>query len=165
MNKIFLLLFLLFTSGICAQELDMKSIRKDFKHGINNQKTCLENLSILKKHANNPVEKGYLAAYQIFMAKHTSNPFKKLGHFNKGKKMLENIIEEYPQDTELRYIRLCIQFYSPKFLDYQSNINEDKIFVMNNLYKLSDTAAKELIYNYLKGTKMYTDSELELLGR
>lgn len=165
MNKILLFLFLLYTSSIYAQELDMRSIRVDFKHGINNQKTCVENLSLLEKHADNSVQKGYLAAYQIFMAKHTSNPFKKLGHFNKGKKMLEDLIDEHPNEIELRYIRLCIQFYSPKVLGYQTNIDEDKSFVMNNLYKLRDPSAKELIYTYLKGAKMYTDTELELLAR
>lgn len=148
-----------------AQSLDMKSIRMEFKQGVKSEELCKENIQALEKYARSPVEKGYLAAYQIFMAKHLSNPFKKLQQFKRGKNNLENLIHENPDDVELRYIRLCIQFYAPKMLGYSSNINQDKDFVVRNLYKIKDKETKQLIYAYLEGTKMFTEEELTLLGR
>jgi hypothetical protein len=37
--------------------------------------------------------------------------------------------------------------------------------MINNLYKLQDKEAKQLIYQYLAGAKMYSDEELALLRR
>lgn len=165
MHKISLLILFLSLMEIKAQSLDMKDIRVDFKYGVKDENICLENLNLLSKYAGSSVEKGYLAAYQIFMAKHTFNPFKKMSHFNKGKDQLEELIAQEPENVELRYIRLCIQFYSPKILGYQINIEEDKMYVMNNLYKLKDKDTRKLIYDYLEGAKMYTDEQLAILGR
>lgn len=158
--------FLLFTMfpGF-AQHLAIDEIRRDFKIGHKDKERCQQHLSQLESHANSAVERGYEAAYRMFMAKHTSNPFKKMGYFKNGKKMLEETIDSDEQNAELRYIRLCIQYYVPSYLGYKDDIQEDKEFLMNNLYKLEDDSVKSLIFNYLKGAKMYSEEELKLLGR
>lgn len=148
-----------------AQKLDMKSIRMEFKQGIQNEELCQENIQALEEYARSPVEKGYLAAYQIFMAKHLSNPFKKLQQFKRGKNTLEDLINKNPDELELRYIRLCIQFYAPRMLGYSSHIDQDKDFVVRNLHEMKDRETKQLIYTYLEGTKMFTEEELTLLRR
>lgn len=152
-------------TSLAGQTMNLKEIRKDFKVGHKDSDLCKLHLAALEEHARMPVEEGYEAAYQMFMAAHTGNPFKKMGHFKKGKKMLEDVIKENPSNVELRYIRLCIQYYIPGYLGYKDSIEEDKAFLVNNLYKLKDEQVKDLIYTYLKGAKMYTDDELALLGR
>ncbi len=79
--------------------------------------------------------------------------------------MLEEVIQENPHEVELRFIRLCIQHYSPKFLGYRDALESDRQYVMNNLYKMKDKQAKGLIFNYLHGAKIYSDDELDLLKR
>lgn len=153
------------TTALFGQKLSLAEIRKDFKVGHKDEETCKRHLETLEEHADDPVERGYEAAYHMFMAKHTGNPFKKMGYFRNGKKMLEKEIADNPNDIELRYIRLCIQYYIPDYLGYKSNIEEDKDFLVRNLYKLEDDEAKQLIYTYLKGAKMYSEKELALLGR
>ena len=148
-----------------GQNSNLQKIRVEFKQGVQNKEICVNNLEILEETADSPVEKGYLAAYQIFMAKHISNPFKKIHQFKVGKNALEELISKHPKDPELRYIRLCIQYYAPKLLGYSSNIEEDKDFVMHNLYKIEDSQTKQLIYRYLEGAKMYSSEELALLNR
>lgn len=148
-----------------AQGLDMEAVRMEFKHGVHNEELCKENIQVLEKYGRSPVEKGYLAAYQMFMAKHLSNPFKKLHQFKKGKNALEELINQNSEEVELRYIRLCIQFYAPKMLGYSSSISEDKKFIIDYLHKMKNGEAKKLIYDYLEGTKMFTDEELALLRR
>ncbi|KGE12774.1 hypothetical protein [Sphingobacterium deserti] len=148
-----------------AQTVSLSQIRKDFKIGHKDGDKCKQHLESLGKHADSPVELGYEAAYHMFMARHTGNPIKKMSYFKDGKKMLEKQIANNPNNVELRYIRLCIQYYIPSYLGYRDNIEEDKDFLMNNLYKLNDKEAKELLYTYLKGAKMYSEKELALLGR
>ncbi|WP_140938429.1 hypothetical protein [Sphingobacterium lumbrici] len=148
-----------------AQDLNLNDVRRDFNKGVKNEDLCEKYHKILEKEADTPIEKGYGAAFHMFMAKHTSNPIKKMSYFNGGKKLLEKQIANNPNNIELRFIRLCIQYYVPGYLGYNSNIEEDKIFVMHNLYKMSDENTKDIIYNYLKGAKMYKEEELALLGR
>lgn len=148
-----------------AQSLDLDDIRQDFNKGVKDDELCHRHWKNLEKHAKTRVEKGYQAAFQMFMAKHTSNPIKKMRYFNGGKKLLEEQIAADTNNIELRFIRLCIQYYIPNFLGYKDDIEVDKAFVMNNLYRLQDKDTKSLIYKYLAGAKMYSDEELTLLGR
>ncbi|WP_093364067.1 hypothetical protein [Sphingobacterium wenxiniae] len=154
-----------FIASVVGQTLPIAEIRKDFKVGHKDEETCKKHLEALEKHADSPIERGYEAAYHMFMAKHTGNPFKKMSYFKNGRNMLEKEIKSAPNNVELRYIRLCIQYYIPSYLGYKDNIEEDKDFLVDNLYKLNDKNTKELIFNYLKGAKMYNDEELALLGR
>ncbi|WP_166334204.1 hypothetical protein [Sphingobacterium chungjuense] len=164
--RIYILCLLLLQVCLChAQKADLNGARKNFNQGVKNKDLCEKYHEHLQETARTPVEKGYEAAFHMFMAKHTANPIKKMSYFKNAKSMLEDLIEANPQEVELRFIRLCIQYYSPKYLGYHSEVENDKTFVMNNLHKMSDKHAKQLIYNYLDGAKMYTDSELALLGR
>ncbi|WP_245893613.1 hypothetical protein [Sphingobacterium gobiense] len=166
-RRFYIVLFQLFvtTTVLFGQGLSLAEIRKDFKVGHKEEETCKKHLEALEEYANCPVGRGYEAAYHMFMAKHAGNPLKKMGYLRNGKKMLEEEIAENPNNIELRYIRLCIQYYIPSYLGYKDNIEEDKGFLVNNLYKLKDKETKQLIYTYLKGAKMYSDNELTLLGR
>jgi len=152
-------------STVEAQTLKLAEIRKDFKIGHKNEGLCKEHLAALEKYANTPVERGYEAAYHMFMASHSGNPFKKMSYFKNGKKMLEKEIASNPNNVELRYIRLCIQYYIPSYLGYKDDIEDDKRFIRDNLYKLDDKATKTLLYTYLKGADMYSNDELTLLAR
>lgn len=154
-----------FASCLFAQDINLDQIRRDFNKGHKDENLCASHLKALEEQANTPVERGYEAAYHMFMAKHAGNPFKKMSYFKAGKAMLEKEITSNPQNVELRFIRLCIQFYVPKYLSYSDNIEADKKYLMNNLYKISDKEVKDLIFQYLKGAKMYTENELALLGR
>lgn len=160
-----ILFHVMLSTAVYGQDLKISDIRKDFKVGHKDEATCKKHLESLEKYADTPVERGYEAAYHMFMAKHTGNPLKKMSYFKSGKNMLEKEIESNPDNIELRYIRLCIQYYIPSYLGYKGNIDEDKNFLRDNLYKLSDKHTKELLFNYLKGANMYTNADLNLLGR
>lgn len=154
-----------FGTLVNAQQLDLNDVRKDFNKGVKDQELCERHLETLEKYAQTSVEKGYEAAFHMFMAKHTGNPLKKMSYFNGGRKLLEKQIKIDPNNIELRFIRLCIQYYIPTYLGYRDNIEQDKEFLVTNLYKLNDERTKDMLFNYLKGAKMYTDQELVQLGR
>lgn len=166
MDKFFgtLIMFLILCTAD-AQSINLPDVRKDFNKGVKDENLCKKHLQKLKANSKTPLEKGYEAAFNMFMAKHTSNPFKKMGYFKEGRKLLESQIKIEPNNTELRFIRLCIQYYIPDFLGYKNNIEEDKDYLVANLYKLKDEEAKDVIYKYLKGANMYNSEELGLLAR
>ncbi len=166
MIRVLLIAFvLLITDDIKAQKLDLNAVRNDFNKGVKDEKLCKRYLDLLDDHADTPVERGYAAAFHMFMAKHTTNPFKKMGFFKDGRDRLEKELKANPNNVELRFIRLSIQYHIPKYLGYHEAIKGDKDYLKNNLYKLDDKFTKEKIYKYLKGANMYTTEELALLGR
>lgn len=166
MKRIITLLFyVVIGTAAYAQNLDINEVRKNFNKGVKDENLCKQHLEALKKNAKTPLEKGYQAAFNMFMAKHTGNPLKKMSYFREGKKLLEQQIKVDPNNTELRFIRLCIQYHIPDFLGYKQNIDSDKSFIVNNLYKLPDDKTKKIIYQYLKGANMFSNEELALLAR
>ena len=67
------------------------------------------------------------------LAKHDSNPVKKWRYFYKGKDMLENAINKYPNNLELRFLRYCVQLNVPDFLAYKSHLESDKEIITNQI--------------------------------
>src|SRR5690606_40854453 len=57
-----------------GQKLSLNPIRTDFKIGHEDETICMKHLKTLEEHALSPVERGYEAAYHMFMANHTGNP-------------------------------------------------------------------------------------------
>lgn len=149
----------------CLQAQDLNDVRKDFNKGVKDSDLCEKYYIYLKENAKSELEKGYEAAFQMFMAKHIKNPIRKMSYFNRGKKLLESQIDLDSNNVELRFIRLCIQYHIPKYLGYKSNIEDDKKFLLDNLFSLRDEDTKRILYVYLKGANIYSEEELIILNR
>lgn len=80
-----------------------------------------------------PVYYAYNAGAEMTLANHASWPGTKLEYFNAGKERLEAAVTKYPKNVEIRYIRYCVQQGCPFFLDYASNLVEDKKFILANM--------------------------------
>lgn len=80
-----------------------------------------------------PIIYAYHAAAEMSKANHTIWPIAKLNHFNTGKHQLEKVIQKYPNLLELRYIRYAVQNGSPDFLNYKSNMSEDKKLLLSKM--------------------------------
>jgi hypothetical protein len=101
-----------------------------------------------------PVILGFKAMSEFMMSKHLLNPFSRIGHFNRGKKLLEMAIQKDHTSAELLFFRLTTQSNVPSILKYSSNINSDKLHLISYLQNNEGQfqADKELykrIKNYL----------------
>ncbi|SEB43988.1 hypothetical protein SAMN04489761_0725 [Tenacibaculum sp. MAR_2009_124] len=85
------------------------------------------------KLSNKKSIQGYVVSLQMKQAKHKFFPWKKLAVFNEGKRKLEKLIKENPNNTDLRYLRLVIQENIPALLNYRSSIENDKEFLSEKL--------------------------------
>lgn len=170
------ILFTIFLSTIVtigfAQQLNIDKIRREYSKAVKDEELCKRNFDLLDEGAKSSTEMVYRAAYEILLAKHIGNPFKKVGQFKQGKQDLEELIRAYPTHIEARFIRWSVQVHAPSFLGYKDNIMEDKNFLVKNLYKLPNEEAKSIIYNYvkganpyLKGEQIFTINELKELGK
>jgi len=164
-RQVLIICLIILSSSGSAQQLDLNKIRVDFSRAVKEEELCKDHLESLRKSANTVTEQGYLAVYEMILAKHVSNPFKKMSHFKAGKNKLEKLIQKDKSNVELRFIRLSIQAHIPSYLGYSGNIQEDKKYLCDNLYKMNDEKTQLLVYNYMKGANIFTEDELKKLGR
>jgi len=135
MKLIFIYIFLIFNNTPnpknCAQLQEVRSI---FEKGIETREELKYMLKISSQencHFITP----YLAAVTMQQAEFCWSPLKQLHYFSKGKTMLENYIALYPKTITGRYVRWLIQKMSPKFLNYNNNIEDDYQYIINNINK------------------------------
>lgn len=131
-----LLLYLLFVPTFAsAQEGLLDMARKNITEIFKSSEAC-ESINAQFEQADiseNRLLLGYKGAVEMGMARHASNPFKKMGYFSKGKEHLDDAINRDTADIELRFLRLTIQVNLPSFLGYSGNIESDKTYVLKNL--------------------------------
>lgn len=144
MNKIGVVFFAIVYSWIATGQT--VEIRNLYVTAVDDKETAEMLLDKLEKMESSALISGYTGAVKMLMARHVFNPFKKLSHFNEGKKMLESAIEKSPDCLELRYLRYGMQKHTPKFLNYNKSLDEDKKFLENTEHqKLSDSDLLERI--------------------
>lgn len=80
----------------------------------------------------------YHAISILLKSKFTINPFDKIKTFKEGKEKLEKVINKYPHDIELRFLRFCVQNNTPKIINYKENMQEDSQLIKNNISKSSN---------------------------
>ncbi len=83
-------------------------------------------------------------------AEDTDMPLAKLSRFNRGKQMLEEAIQNAPNNPDLIFLRYSIQRSAPSFLGYDSNLNKDRKFLLNALPGIEPEWFRIFIHNYLQ---------------
>ena len=94
---------------------------------------------------SSPLFKGYLGCYYFIKCKYVNNPADKLSFFKEGKRLLESAISEDPSSVELRLLRYSIQKKIPRVLLYYHSLEEDIIFVNENVINITDQSTKDFI--------------------
>lgn len=97
--------------------------------------------------ANSPLFLAYLGSSQAMMANCVSMPHKKLKYFTEGTENLDNAVALAKNNHEIRFLRLQIQVHSPDFLNYHSNIAEDKSIIFHHFESL---LKNDVVDNYTK---------------
>lgn len=143
MKFLMLFLFLLTETLAISQETDY---RKFFHDNMFSEEGIEK---IINRKTTNSVEYAYEGLANTMMAKYQVFPTSKLSSFNKGKAMIDKSINKYPNNLELRYIRLLVQLNAPSFLGYNNSINEDCDFIINNITTsdISSFWKKKFIFN------------------
>ncbi|UIR56684.1 hypothetical protein LZQ00_02445 [Sphingobacterium sp. SRCM116780] len=160
-----LMFFLMISSQVTAQELNLLKIRKEYSLAVKDEEICENNLNLLRAQAKTSTEKGYLAVYEMVHGKHSVNPFRKMSQFKKGKNLLQSLIKQDPSNVELRFIRWSVQAHAPSILDYHDDISHDKQFMIAHLHELQNTEVIDIIYKYIKGANSFSEKELKELLR
>jgi hypothetical protein len=155
MKFLLLCLFIAHSFIGSANTPEIEDVRLLFHKAESSQRVCTELIELLQpfNEENNVLFLGYRASATMLMAKHLINPFSKLSYFKKGKLMLEKAIQFDRKNVELRFLRYTIQTNVPSFLNYYSNKENDRLFLIQSLTRLNDQKLKSIISSYLKTNK------------
>ena len=125
----------IFTQILNAQQLDLHQLRSVYVQASLEQEQSNELFDLTESAT---IESDYLgfayhAVAYTLQSKHTMNPLIKFSCFKEGKNKLEQVIDQYPNELELRFLRYCIQKNIPDFLDYSSNLKQDSLFIIEEI--------------------------------
>lgn len=169
--RFFLVLLLAIFFSAKADNISPQTLRKKFYASVDDASVAKSFLKELEgvKSTSNPLLQGYKAAVSMVMAKHSFNPYSKFKYFIDGKNDLEAAIKIYPNDIELRLIRFAIQSNVPSFLGYNSNLDEDKSFLIVKLADKqllsADAELKDIMKRYLNDSKHCTKAEKQTINQ
>lgn len=123
------LLFL--TMSLIFSPTKIKEVVEEF-HAL---KTKESEVVFVEKYtlSSRPSILGYVCAIEMKQAQYNYNPISKIKIFKQTKEKLDLLIQSNPSNVHLRYVRLLLQETLPGILGYDSNIEEDKIFLSKTL--------------------------------
>ena len=75
----------------------------------------------------------YRGALEAIMTKTTWNVFKKISYLNQSEESFRKAISRSPNDIEIRFMRLAVQYEIPEYLGFSNNKEEDKKFIVSNI--------------------------------
>lgn len=115
----------------------LREARKLFFEFEENKSTpeALYKLLSAEETSKSPVLTAYKGVARASSADAAFNPATKLSRFNEGKNLIEKALNLNPEDSEIRLLRLSVQVGAPIFLNYKSNIEEDRNLIIESLSK------------------------------
>lgn len=170
MNRIIFILFFFTTFVAYSQSEELRKVRDLYYQASLSSSATDELREKLKdqKLANDPVLYGYKGMSLLLQANHSSNPYKKIRYFSKGKDILEEAINYAPENAELRFLRFSVQTNAPGFLSYQSEIEQDKQILISYLTKEASQSDPDLykrIKDYLLSSDKVKQEEKEIIKK
>ncbi|MGB1314949.1 MAG: hypothetical protein ACPG4Y_02960 [Chitinophagales bacterium] len=115
----------------------------------NNLEEIEKKINQLATNKESSVNNAYLGTLLMKKSDFLKDLKTKIATFKKGHQLLEKEISENQSNTEYRFLRLAIQENAPKILKYNTNIEEDALFITKNYYKLNK-GLKIIILEYSK---------------
>lgn len=143
MKVLFSIVTLIFLNYTQAQA-DFYTILKK-----NNLEEIEKKINQLATNKESSVNNAYLGTLLMKKSDFLKDLKTKIATFKKGHQLLEKEISENQSNTEYRFLRLAIQENAPKILKYNTNIEDDALFITKNHYKLNK-GLKIIILEYSK---------------
>lgn len=118
-----------------TDESDLILARVYFER-VGTQESAVNNLKILTEGKQaKPIYKAYLGAAYCAEAKYRWNPYSKLEKVKTGMNLINQAVALESNNTEIRFLRFCIEEHLPSTLPYRQHIEIDKLFILANLKK------------------------------
>lgn len=107
----------------------------------------------------------YQGALEAIMTKTTWNIFKKMSYLNKSEESFKRAVKLAPNDIEIRFMRLAVQYEIPEYLGYSRDMESDRKFIVQNIASFKaqsiPIALRQQIVGFMFRSMLFTPSEIE----
>lgn len=145
---------------------DLKVIRSAYKEAAQDQtkvQAFSDQLATVTK-SDNVALIAYKGASITLVARQAETIKDKKDGFVAGVELIEFAIEKEPNAIEPRFVRLGIQENAPKILKYNSDIEEDKQFILKQYKYITSKDLKNHIKDYILQSKVFTTEEKSVIS-
>ncbi|MEN2993250.1 MAG: hypothetical protein ABDH91_06825 [Bacteroidia bacterium] len=81
--------------------------------------------ALKRRYGEMPTIQAYLCGLLALRARYALNPFKKAAYFQQAVAGLDSLVNRYPSDPEVRFLRGTFYFYLPGFLGKRAEAQKD----------------------------------------
>ena len=154
-NALSILFGLILVSTLNAQSL--QEVRKRFHQAVLDP----ENISIYHQFitevtSESPTIVAYRAAGEAMMSQTMWNPIRKFSQVNLYEKLIQEAISKDADNLEIHFLRFAIEFHLPRILLMSKHLDEDRDFIMDNLWRCKelniDPAFEQYITYFMNDT-------------
>jgi len=122
----------------------------------------------IEKTTDTKLKESYAAVYLALEAKYGTYPIYRYKKIKESLQKLDDLAAKYSKDLEIRFLRMSIQSYTPKWLGFSDDITQDKEFILNNLNNTAgnqlEPEFKQAVFDFLEYSECCTDKELASLS-
>lgn len=111
-----------------------------------------------------PTIQAYRAVSEAMLAQVVWNPFSKLSQVMKYDKQMEAAVNSDPENIEIRFLRLAIEYNLPSFLGMSTHIEEDIDVILENMTTVNsleiDPGYGQYIFWFLETSELCTPDQV-----
>lgn len=123
---------------------------------------------LVDKKSQNALIIAYIGTLEALKAKHSWNPYNKIRFVSRSQKTMKRAVNAVPDNLEIRFMRFTIQHYTPAFLGYSSELDEDRMVIVKHFKNnslISDHSLVKGIAKFMIQSKRCTAGELKILKK
>jgi hypothetical protein len=148
---------------------EINQIKKSLVVAVENSKvTDSLYLKLYPRKGKDAMTTAFVGTLEALKAKHAWNPYNKLKYVSMSNATMKQAVAASPQNIEIRFMRFSIQHYTPEFLGYSKNLNEDRIAIVNHYQNKTlgtDALLIKNIARFIIDSKRCTPTEVAVLKR
>lgn len=99
-----------------------------------------------ERNSTDPLIRAYIGTLEALKAKHSWNPYNKVRFVTLSSKTMKEAVSKAPDNMEIRFMRFSIQHYTPAFLGFSKDLDEDRKVIYQQFRAARfGSASKQLI--------------------
>ena len=157
-----LLLFIVLGYG---QETELESVRKAFHKAVIDEAESENFHSMFSEiEGSSPTIAAYRAVSEALLGRTQWNPFSKLTQVHKYQKAIAEAVSLEPDNVEIRFLRLAIEYNLPPFLGMSDHVQEDLEVILDNMDSVSslnvDPGYGRYIFYFIESTELCSSDQI-----
>ena len=124
---------------------------------------------LISKKSKSPLLLAYVGTLEALKAKHAWNPYNKLKFVAQAQKTLKIAVDKESDNLEIRFMRFSIQHYTPIFLGYSKELDEDRKAITKryraNSFGIADHLLIKSIAKFMIESKRCSPADVAILQK